>query len=98
MDLKTVTDFLQWWIGAIVWLVANVVYVDMKRKGVYGFTRFAAFWAGTPTTWVSLFAVPDGQQPTFERPDDDDTTLLDEIRQDRALRGESVHEGEEVTD
>ena len=91
-------DFLQWWIGAIVWLVANVVYVDMKRKGVYGLTRFAAFWAGTPTTWVSLFAVPDGQQPTFERPDDDDTTLLDEIRQDRAFRVESVHEGEEVTD
>lgn len=83
--------FLEWYIGAIVWLVANVVYVDLKRKGVHGFTRFAAFWVGTPTTWIWLFTVPDGSQPTFDRPDDD--TLLDEIRRDRALRGETVPEG-----
>ena len=82
-------DFLQWWFGAIVWLVANVVYVDMKRKGLHGFTRFAAFWAGTPTTWIALFALKDGTQPRFERPDDDDTTLLEEIRRDRLHRGES---------
>ena len=85
-------DFLQWWIGAIVWLVANIVYVDMKLKGLHGFTRFAAFWAGTPTTWISLFALKDGQQPSFERATDDDD-LLDEIRRDRALRGETVPEG-----
>ncbi len=87
-----VLDFLQWWIGAIVWLVANVVYVDMKRKGLHGFTRFAAFWAGTPTTWISLFALQDGQQPAFERSTDDDH-LLEEIRRDRALRGETVEDG-----
>ncbi len=86
-------DFLQWWFGAIVWLVANVVYVDMKRKGLHGFTRFAAFWAGTPTTWIALFALKDGTQPSFERPDDDDTTLLEEIRRDRLQRGEVGHGG-----
>ena len=86
-------DFLQWWIGAIVWLVANVVYVDMKRNGRHGFTRFAAFWAGTPTTWIALFALEEGTQPHFERSDDDDTTLLEEIRRDRLLRGEPNSNG-----
>ena len=79
--------FLQATIAAIVWLVANVVYLDLKRKGIHGFTRFAAFWAGTPTTWITLFAVKDGRQPTFNPPaDGDDTELLDEIRRDRSLR------------
>lgn len=82
--------FLEWWIGAIVWLVANVVYADMKRKGVRGFTRFAAFWVGTPTTWITLFALPEAKQPTFHRVDDDDElVLLDEIRRDRMLRGDT---------
>lgn len=86
-------DFLELWIGAIVWLVANVVYVDKKRKGLHGFTRFAAFWAGTPTTWITLFALKDGQQPSFEHASDDDDDLLDAIRRDRALRGASSSEG-----
>jgi hypothetical protein len=42
--------FLETVVAAIVWLVANVVYIDLKRKGVRGPTRFAAFWVGTPTT------------------------------------------------
>ncbi len=82
--------FLQVLIGAIVWAVANVVYVDLKRKGVHGFTRFAAFWAGTPTTWISLFAVRDGVAQTFERGSDDE--LLAEVRADRARRLESGQE------
>ena len=86
-------DFLQWWFGAIVWLVANVVYVNMKRNGLRGFTRLAAFWVGTPTTWIALFALKEGTQPRFERPDDDDTTLLEEIRRDRLRRGERSHDG-----
>jgi len=79
--------FLQAVIGAIVWAVANVVYVDLKRKGIRGFTRFAAFWVGTPTTWLAFFALREGKQPTFQAsPDDDDEALLREIRRDRQRR------------
>jgi hypothetical protein len=86
------TYFLQAILGALVWLVANVVYVDLKRKGIRGFTRFAAFWAGTPTTWISLFAVREGSQPSIDPPPDDEgEALLAEIRRDRALNpGDSV--------
>lgn len=73
-------------ITALVWIVANVVYLDMKRKGLRGFTRFAAFWAGNPTTWITFFLVREGTQPTFETPARDEE-LLDAIRRDRALRG-----------
>lgn len=80
--------FLEAVLAAIVWVVANVVYVDMKRKGIHGFTRFAAFWAGSPTTWITLFAVREGKQPSFHAPPDDDAAdLLTEIRKDRAVRG-----------
>lgn len=73
-------------IGAIVWALANVVYLDLRRKGLRGFTRFAAFWVGTPTTWVTFFAVSEGRQPTFHPPPDDDEALLAEVRADRARR------------
>lgn len=80
--------FLQALIAAIVWVVANVVYLDLKRKGIHGFTRFAAFWVGTPTTWITLFAVPDGKlQDLRPRNDDDDEALLEAIRRDREVRG-----------
>jgi len=79
--------FLQALIGAIVWGLANIVYLDMKRKGIRGFTRFAAFWVGTPTTWITLFAVREAKQPTFLVGPEDDGLLLAEIRRDRALRG-----------
>lgn len=78
-------SFVQTLIAAVVWIVANAVYLDMKRKGIHGFTRFAAFWAGTPTTWITFFAVKEGVQPTFE-PEMDDADLLAQIRRDRALR------------
>jgi hypothetical protein len=87
--------FLEAVIAAIVWVVANVVYLDLKRKGIHGFTRFAAFWAGTPTTWITLLAVREGKQPTFHAPPEDDALdLLDEIRRDRALRGDERASGE----
>jgi len=74
-------------VGAtVVWLVANVVYVNMKRKGLRGFTRFVAFWLGTPTTWLSFFLLPEGRQPKFDTPPDDDEELFREVRRDRALR------------
>jgi len=85
------TLFLKAVITAIVWAIANVVYIDLRRKGIHGFTRFAAFWAGTPTTWISLFAVKEGRQPTFAVHDDeDDGALLAEVRRDRAIRGGEV--------
>ncbi|MDH3271223.1 MAG: hypothetical protein OEN56_07825 [Gemmatimonadota bacterium] len=94
-------SLLQSVIAGVVWLVANVVYLDLKRKGIRGFTRFAAFWAGTPTTWVTFFAVDEGRQPTFEpAPDDDEQALIAAIRRDRMSRagnsGErTAHETEE---
>lgn len=78
-------------VAALVWIVANVVYLDMKRKGVRGFTRFAAFWVGSPTTWIIFFAVREGRRPSFETAADDDQ-LLREIRRDRALRSGMEHE------
>lgn len=84
-------SFLQTLITVVVWIVANVVYLDMKRKGLHGFTRFAAFWAGTPTTWITFFAVRDGTQPTFESVDYDG--LLAQIREDKALRAGQGEQG-----
>lgn len=77
--------FLKAVVGAIVWAVANVVYYDMKRKGVHGFTRFAAFWAGTPTTWITFFVAPEGRVHHFNT-QDDDAGLLAEVKRDRARR------------
>ena len=85
----------------IVWGLANIVYLDMKRKGIHGFTRFAAFWVGTPTTWITLFAVPEAKQPTFLVDPEDDGMLLAEIRRDRALRApmdDSRDEHDEVVE
>ena len=73
-------------VTAVVWAVSNLVYFDLKRKGIRGFTRFLAFWMGTPWTWVSFFTVPEGSQPTFEPPPDDDALLLREVQRDRLLR------------
>ena len=73
-------------VTAVVWAVSNLVYLDLRRKGIRGFSRFLAFWMGTPTTWVSLFMVPEGSQPMFEPPPDDEALLLREVRMDRLLR------------
>lgn len=86
--------FLKALVGAIVWALANVVYYDLKRKGVRSFGRFAAFWVGNPTTWITFFVVPEGRHPAFEPPPDDEAALLAEIRSDRALRsGDEASEG-----
>jgi hypothetical protein len=76
-------------VAAAVWAVSNLVYFDLRRKGVRGFSRFLAFWMGNPTTWVSLFVVQEGSQPVFEPPPDDEALLLQEVRQDRLLRERS---------
>jgi hypothetical protein len=66
------------------WSFANVVYYRMKRDGERGFGRFAAFWVGTPTTWITLFVVGRRPRPSFDH--EDDESLLAEVRRDRALR------------
>jgi hypothetical protein len=81
--------YLKGLIGFLVWAVANSVYLDMKRKGRGGFTRFCAFWAGTPTTWFMLFFVKEGRALESPDPPDDADVLLSEIRRDRALTGSS---------
>lgn len=80
-------DFLRWAVGAIVWSFANVVYLDMRRKGVRGFGRFAAFWAGNPLTWLTLFLVKEPAVARIDTPADDEDRLLREVRVDRELRG-----------
>ena len=84
--------FLESLIGAIVWTLANVIYVDLRRKGIRR-GRVIAFFVGWPGTFLSLFAVPEGVTPRFDPPtDDDDERLLREIRVDRELRGDVAAE------
>lgn len=89
------TDFfLQWLIGAIVWTVVNVLYIDLRRKGTKK-GRLLLFIAGYPATLFSYFLVKEGQAPQIEPPEDDEERLLREIRVDRELRlgGGDVREG-----
>lgn len=77
--------FLESVIGAIVWTFANVLYVDLRRKGKRQ-GRVLSFFVGWPGTLISLFAVEEGEVPQIEAPDDDEDRLLREIRADRELR------------
>jgi hypothetical protein len=72
--------------GFAVWLVANGVYVDLRRKGEKGFARLVCFWLGFPVTWISLLVVKEGSQPRVRPPPDDVRSLLHDIQRDRALR------------
>jgi len=81
--------FLQSVVGAIMWTVANMVYFDMKRRGIRGFARFVAFWLGNPATWITFFMVPEGSTPVIEPPPDDEESLFAEVRKDRRLRAAS---------
>lgn len=85
-----VIPFLREMIVAIVWAIANLVYVGMRRRGTRGFGRFAAFWAGLPTTFISLFVVREPTVPPLEPPPDDEGRLLEEIRLDRERRRRAV--------
>jgi hypothetical protein len=80
--------FLQWSVGAIVWTLANVVYVDMRRRGARGFGRFAAFWVGFPVSFLWMALVKEGRAlPTSEDYlEDDADALLREVRRDRESR------------
>lgn len=72
-------------IGSLVWLAANGLYIDMRRKGRHGLARIIFFWMGTPATWLWFFLVPEGKKPELPPPADDFDHLLEEIRRDRAL-------------
>ncbi len=43
--------------GTVVWIMANVMYVQYRRDGLRGFRRFAAFWLGFPITLFSALAM-----------------------------------------
>jgi hypothetical protein len=78
--------FVRELVGGLVWLVANGVYVDARRRGARGAHRFFAFWMGMPLTWVWFFTVREGSQPRVAPPADDEQALLEEVRRDRGRR------------
>ncbi len=72
-------------VGSVVWVLANALYIDMKRKGRSGFSRIILFWMGTPLTWLWFFLIREGSAPAIEEAPDDAEALLAEIRRDRRL-------------
>ncbi len=72
--------------GSLVWLLANGLYIDMKRKGRGGFGRIVLFFMGLPATWLWLVLIREGKHRELPEPPDDTAALLAEIRRDRALR------------
>lgn len=79
-------------VGGIVSILANVIYIDRKRKGLPGFGRICAFWMGTPLTWLWFFVIPEGKRPVIAPPKDDMDELLAEIRREKALRASGGEE------
>lgn len=78
--------FLRSLAGVILWVVANAVYMDQRKKGIRGFGRFLSFWAGLPGTFIILIVIREGVE-RIDPPPDDDERLLREVRIDRELRG-----------
>jgi len=75
-------------IGSLVWLIANGLYIDMKRKGRGGLARIVLFLMGLPATWLWFFLLREGRHVELPEPPDDTQALLAEIRRDRKSRGE----------
>ena len=72
-------------IGGLIWILANLLYIDLKRKGKPGWSRIILFWMGLPLTWLWLFMVREGSAPELEEVPDDADAILAEIRKDRQL-------------
>lgn len=79
-------NFVEGLVGLLVWIVANGVYLDMRRRGRRSFMRVVAFFLGLPATWLTLVLVRPGSQPDIAPPPDDEEALLREVRRDRVLR------------
>jgi hypothetical protein len=87
---------LEEFITGVVWILANLLYIDLKRKGKAGWSRIILFWMGLPLTWLWLFLVRDGSAPELEEVPDDADAILAEIRRDRRLNpGAPEGEGDE---
>ena len=72
--------------AGIISVLANLLYIDLKRKGKPGFGRIVLFWMGTPLTWLWFFLIKEGSAPAIEEVPDDAAAILAEIRRDRQLR------------
>lgn len=72
-------------VASVIWWLANLLYIDLKRKGKAGFSRFILFWMGIPLTWLWLLLIKEGSAPELEEVPDDADDLLAEIRKDRRL-------------
>lgn len=72
--------------AGIISVLANLLYIDLRRKGKPGFSRLVLFWMGTPLTWLWFFIIKEGSAPPIEEAPDDAAALLAEIRRDRQLR------------
>jgi hypothetical protein len=70
----------------IIWILANVLYIDLKRKGKPGWGRMILFWMGIPLTWLWLFLIKEGSAPELVETPDDADVILAEIRRDKQLR------------
>ena len=82
-------------ITGVIWILANLLYIDLKRKGKAGWSRIILFWMGLPLTWLWLFLVKDGSAPELEEVPDDADAILAEIQRDKQLKPGSP-EGESV--
>ena len=72
-------------ITGVIWILANLLYIDLKRKGKAGWSRIIMFWMGLPLTWLWLFLVKDGSAPELEEVPDDADAILAEIQRDKRL-------------
>ena len=77
---------MEFLVGSILWIVANLAYLDDRRAGRRGFKRLVAFWLGWPWTFVTLLSVDEGSQPELRTDDEGLRELVREIRRDRRGR------------
>ena len=73
-------------LGSLVWVAANWAYRSYVREGERGFKRVAAFVLGFPITLVSAFVVRPVKRIKLQQAEDEERSLLLEIRRDHALR------------
>ena len=81
-------------VTGIVSVLANLLYIDMKRKGRSGWSRICLFWMGAPLTWLWLFLIREGSAPEIVEPPDDAEALLAEIRRERGLSAGPSEDGQ----